>query len=241
MPLKQYHFDLTKSEFRDGIALRFGWDPEKMPSLCACNEKLHCGTCAALSERRIHAHERQWTSRFLCELVKWCQAWLKSNLIFSRCKGKLLLSTTTDDDARLDIKATRLWESRFNKTYFDVKIFNPLAKSCPESSSEAYKYHESIIKNKYEQRITEVEKATFCPLVFACTGGAGASASKVLKQLASTLSARKDDSYADISYLRTKISFALLRSSILCMRGSKTLRRSEIVDASMGAVKKGSC
>ena len=123
----------------------------------------------------------------------------------------VLKSTTTDDDARFDNKANGLWESRFNKTYFDVKIFNPLAKSCPESSSEAYKYHESIKKNKYEQRITEVEKATFCPLVFACTGGAGPSASKALKQLASKLSAQKADSYADIRlYLRTKISFALL-------------------------------
>ena len=38
MPLKLYHFGLTKSEFRDGIALRYGWDPVKMPLLCACNE-----------------------------------------------------------------------------------------------------------------------------------------------------------------------------------------------------------
>ena len=67
-----------------------------------------------------------------------------------------LKSTTTDDDARLDIRANGLWESRFNKTYFNVKIFNPLPKSCPESSSETYKYHESNKKNKYELRITEV-------------------------------------------------------------------------------------
>ena len=33
-----------------------------------------------------------------------------------------------------------------------------------------------------------------------------------------------------------KISFALLRSSILGIRGSRTIRRSEIVDASMEAV-----
>ena len=46
-----------------------------------------------------------------------------------------LKPTTTDDDARLDIKANGLWESRYNKTYFDVKIFNPLVKGCPESSS----------------------------------------------------------------------------------------------------------
>ena len=125
----------------------------------------------------------------------------------------------SDDDARSDIKANGLWESRFNKTYLDVKIFIPLAKSCPESSSEAYKYHESIKKNKYEQRLTEVEKGTFCPL----------------KQLASKLSARKRTATL-ISYLRTKISFALLRSSILCFRGSSTLRRREVADASMGAL-----
>ena len=146
-----------------------------------------------------------------------------------------LKSTTTDDDARLDIKANGLWESRF-KTYFDVKIFYPMAKRCPESSSEAYNYHESIKNNKCEQKITEVEKVTFCPRVFAFTGGAGPSASKALKQLASELSAQKKDSYADIIYLRTKISFALLRSFILCICESRTLRRREIVDASMGGV-----
>ena len=48
LPLKKYHFDLTKSEFRDGIALRYGWEPVKLPSICACNEPftvshaLHC-------------------------------------------------------------------------------------------------------------------------------------------------------------------------------------------------------
>ena len=37
--------------------------------------------------------------------------------------------TATDDDAQLDIKANGLWGSRFNRTFFDLKIFNPHAKS----------------------------------------------------------------------------------------------------------------
>ena len=36
-------------------------------------------------------------------------------------------STTTKDEARLDIKANGLWGSRFSRAFFDVKIFNPHA------------------------------------------------------------------------------------------------------------------
>ena len=37
-------------------------------------------------------------------------------------------STCTEDEARLDIRANGLWDSQFSRTYFDVKMFNPLAK-----------------------------------------------------------------------------------------------------------------
>ena len=59
-------------------------------------------------------------------------------------------TTTTEDEARLDIKANGLWDSRFCRTFFDVKIFNPLARTCPKNVNEAYKFHESQKKLKYE-------------------------------------------------------------------------------------------
>ena len=76
-------------------------------------------------------------------------------------------STTTDDDARLDIKANGLWGSRFNRTFFDVMIFNPHAKSCPKTIKDAYKYHESIKRNKYEERnrTQQFQRTGFCLLV----------------------------------------------------------------------------
>ena len=212
-----------------------------MPSQCACNENftvahaLHCP-----KRKNTNMRHNELRDSFVNLLSYFCHD-VENEPHLQLLQGEtfVLKSTTTDHDARLDIKANGLWGSRFNKAYFDVKIFNQLSKSFPESSKEVYKYHESIIKNKYEQRITEVERATFCPLVFACTGGAGPSASKALKQLASKLSARKEDSYANIiSYLRTKISFALLRSSIFCIRGSRKLRFRKIVDASLETVVK---
>ena len=93
-------------------------------------------------------------------------------------------------------------------------------------------------KLKYEQRIIDVENSSFNPLIFACTGGAGPSASKVMERLALKISEKSVDSYADIiGYIRTKISFTLRRSSVLCLRGCRSLRRQlPVDDSSIGAV-----
>ena len=41
-----------------------------------------------------------------------------------------------------------------------------------------------------------------------------------------TVSAKKEESYATtISWVRAKVSFAILRSAPLCLRGSRTRRR----------------
>ena len=49
LPLKQHDFTLTKSEFRNGHALRYGWEPKNLPAECPCGEHftiahyLNCG------------------------------------------------------------------------------------------------------------------------------------------------------------------------------------------------------
>ena len=64
-----------------------------------------------------------------------------------------------DDDDRLDIKANGFIDSRLSRTFYDVKVFNLYAKSCPRSIPDYYKYHESIKKLNYEQRIIELLEA----------------------------------------------------------------------------------
>ena len=138
-------------------------------------------------------------------------------------------TTTNDDDARLDIKGNVFVDSRFSRTFFDVKVFNPYAKSCPKCKPDSYKHHKSIKKLKYEQRI-----AIFCPLIFSFTGVAGPSASKAIQRLASRISDKKEESYSHvITYIRTKLSFALLRRSILCHRGARSMRRRPAVEESI--------
>ena len=57
-------------------------------------------------------------------------------------------STTTDEDARLDVKANGLWGSRLSRIFFDVKVFNPHAKTSRRLLKDAYKYHESLKNSK---------------------------------------------------------------------------------------------
>ena len=75
-------------------------------------------------------------------------------------------NSTATDDTRFDIKANGLAGTVFERIVFDVKIFNLLAKSCPKTIRDSYKYHQELKKLKYEQRMRDVENSTFNPLCF---------------------------------------------------------------------------
>ena len=82
--------------------------------------------------------------------------------------------------------------------------------------------HEDIKDREYKERIQDVEMASFSPLVFTFLGGAGQEAEVVIKKLAAQLSEKLKEDYADVvNTFRTKLSFALLHTSLLCLRGSK--------------------
>ena len=58
--------------------------------------------------------------------------------------------------------------------------------------------------------------------------GAGPTASVFLKHLGSKFVKKKDTPYSQtIGWLRGRLSFALLRASILCNRGSRLLKQAD--------------
>ncbi len=116
------------------------------------------------------------------------------------------------DEARLDIVADGLWGGRNECAFFDVRVINPYARSnCSENLQAMYRRHDNMKRRGYEQRIREVEHATFVPLIFSLTGGSGSSANSCLKRLASRLAEKWDFPYSQtIGWLRAKLSFALL-------------------------------
>ena len=131
-------------------------------------------------------------------------------------------TANTQDGARLDIAANELWGGRFERTYVDVRIFNPHPPSNRHPSLAAcYKKHENIKKHAYQRRVCEVEHASFTPLVMSATGGMAREATVFYKRLASCLASKWDKPYSStLHWLRCRVTFSLLRSAICCIRGA---------------------
>ena len=96
----------------------------------------------------------------------------------------------------------------------------------------AYKKHEDIKKRAYGQRVRDVECGVFTPLVFSTTGGMGREATTFYKRLADMLARKQQMPYpVVISWLRCKLSFAAVRSSIMCIRGTRSSINRPLRDA----------
>ena len=78
-------------------------------------------------------------------------------------------------------------------------------------------------KRKYEQRIREVEHGCFSPLIFSTSGGCGPVSTLLIKRLA-ILHSEKFHS-ATINFIQCRYSFAILKSAIRCLRGSRSKMR----------------
>ena len=78
----------------------------------------------------------------------------------------------------------------------------------------------------------EIEQGTFAPLIFTTTGGMADESVKYHSRLAELIANKKGESYSSaISWIRAKVSFAIVRSAILYLRGSRSRRRQlDIVD-----------
>ena len=91
-----------------------------------------------------------------------------------------------------------------------------------------YIHHENSKKREYNARINEIEKGSFTPLVFSCSGGKSPEADKFVKNLALKISEKKKDSYSCVvNFIRRRIRFEILRCCVISLRGERFSRISE--------------
>ena len=110
---------------------------------------------------------------------------------------------------------------------FYVWMSHPNADSYRDfTPKQSYKKHENEKKRQYVGRVMEIEQGTFTTLVFTTTGGMADECVKHHSRLVELIANKKGQSYSSkISWIRAKVSFAIVRSAILCMRGTRSRRR----------------
>ena len=139
---------------------------------CACGNSFtveHVLSCPRGGFPTIRHNEiRDVTASLLTEVCH--DVMIEPNL--QPLTGEALTGATsnTADGARLDIAVNGFWGGRFERTFLDVRIFNPHAPTNKNTTiSKCYRKHEAEKKRAYEQRILEVEQSTFTPLIFSAT------------------------------------------------------------------------
>ena len=91
--------------------------------------------------------------------------------------------------------------------------------------------NENEKKRHYNTRIMEVDQGSFTPLVFTVAGGVGGKGRDFYSRLATLMSLKNGIEKSKVtSWVRSKVNFALLRSMLLCLRGSRQKLVNEKLD-----------
>ena len=91
---------------------------------------------------------------------------------------------------------------------------------------QIYRYNENGKKKLYNERIPNVEKSTFTPLVFTTSGGMGPECQKLNKRLGELIAEKRNELYSCVMmHIRTRLRFALLKSTLVGLRGYRGKRK----------------
>ena len=239
LPVERVGFALPKSAFRDAIALRYSWPLPHLPQRCTCGELFtmdHAFVCRHGGfQIQRHNRLRDLVASLLNEV---CSNVATEPQLQPLSGEQLGRSANTEDSARLDVRASGFWGIAEKDAFFDIRVFYPRASSYRGSRlASLYRQHENKKRAEYGQRVREVEHGCFTPLVFTTGGGMAAEATVFFKRLASLISEKRKESYACVmGWLRCVVSFCLLRSSLVCLRGTRIKQKKIDCDAIAEAV-----
>ena len=133
-----------------------------------------------------------------------------------------------------DFSARGVWQPQATAV-FDISVIDSDAPSHVSRPVEAVlKSAEREKKSKYNSAC-EDRHSSFTALSCTVDGVLGTEFSHFIKKLADRLSRKWDQSYnLTLQWLRTKLSFALIRATNLCLRGSQSKWKSIGFDDGLG-------
>jgi hypothetical protein len=232
LPLEEENFVLNKREFFDALAIRYQWEMKRLPINCACNtpfnadHALQCPLGGYIMRR--HNRIRDLFAKILDEVTN--EVRIEPPL--QPVTGETLKpGTLLDENAHPDIAARGFWQ-QYEMAFFDIQVFNPFAKSHLNRNLEAvFRSNETKKKTHYNDRVIRIEHGSFTPVVLSALGGFGRESSQFLSKLVEKVAEKRGiDKSGVANYIRTKISFELIRAQVACIRGSRSLWKKPVIN-----------
>ena len=194
--------------------------------MCACGNKfdlshaLSCKKGGFISLR--HNEVRDITSSLLKEV---CRDVRVEPSLLELNGEELNRQANRTREARLDVSASGFWIPG-QRVFLDVRVFDLSAQRYRGLElAKCFKRNEDEKKKKYNERVLQVENGSFTPLVFSANGGMARECQLFYKRLSEMIAEKRNiSSTVATKFIRTKICFSLLRSTLLCLRGSRSIR-----------------
>ncbi len=222
-PSRDFDFYLNRDEFRDAISLRYDWPILNMAKNCECgttNNIDHALICK-LGGFTIMRHNaiRDLEAELLSTVCK--DVTIEPPLIETTAE-KIEIRGNVEDSARLDVSCRSFW-APLQKSMFDVRVTHPNAPSYRNKPIEKIlEEHENQKKSAYQERVQNIEHASFTPLVFATNGAMGEEATRYHAVLAEKLSIKTNCTYPEaISFIRKRLSFTILKTALIALHGKR--------------------
>ena len=96
--------------------------------------------------------------------------------------------------------------------------------------AELYEHVAHLRKMEYEHRINQVDHGSFTPMIMLSTGGMGSEMTIAMKHLARKLADKRKESYPAVAtLLRCSMAFIVARSSLVCLRASRTRHEKQVL------------
>ena len=225
-PVKDEGYTINKNCFWDLLQLRYGWQLQRLPTICECGIRL-------TMDHALSCKKGDFISLRLNQIRD-----LRANLLKIICHGVLIEPTLQQvtgeslhertanitDEARVDIAARGFCISE-QRAFFDIRVFNPMAQWYrSQELTKAYEINGRKKKRQYNERISEVEHSSFIPSIMTALGGMLREVSKFYSRLSESITEKSKERYSVIkNWISWKILFALINCVCMCVRGSRSV------------------
>ena len=217
IPLERDQFDLSPQEFRDALALRYRKPMLNLPENCD-----GCGATFTV-DHALDCHFGGLVTRRHNE-VRDAFGDLAS-LVWSLVRREPVVREASDDGHGAliaDLAVRGVWQPQCD-ALFDIRVVDTDAPSYrSRAPQDILRTAELDKKRKYLQACQD-RRASFTPICVSVDGLLGKETDFLIRRLCDFLCVKWERPFSLVmNWIRTRLSFAILRATLLCVRGSRT-------------------